>query len=215
MSEAALPNALPDTLPWYFRHGKRLAGPLTRDELLVLCAAAKVAPTDDVSNDGRTWTPVSASTTLGFQAAAGERALGYYAPDQRHNVMTDNAIASITQTASPALIMSVVLFLGALLSVLVAVSIGLRGIPGHETLTAGAATGSMVYAFANIMPGVYLVQYAIGCRRYGKSRKQTDLESALRSQKSFWKFSATFTLVVITLYFVVLTFMYVLADATS
>ena len=73
----------------------------------------------------------------------------------------------------------------------------------------GVAAGVVVVLFTLLalavlslyfFPALFLLKYASAIGRLNQSHAQDDLEAALVSQKSFWKFLGVFTIVVIGLY---------------
>jgi len=104
------------------------------------------------------------------------------------------------------------------LAVLGFIGCSLMVIGGLVMLVSGAAIGGMkggaiggalglVYilmALLYFFPSYYLLQYGGGIKRFMLSRTSPDLESALNSQKSFWRFVGILTAIVMCIYAVVL-----------
>jgi Ca2+/H+ antiporter len=84
--------------------------------------------------------------------------------------------------------------------------------PGNGPYGAGQALAMIGLAAIYIVPSYFLSQYASAIGKLNVSRQDGDLETALRWQKSFWKFSGIFAIVVICLY-AILIFLFVVLRA--
>ena len=65
--------------------------------------------------------------------------------------------------------------------------------------------GLMYFAIAAIYvaPAIFLNRYASGIAALLRTNRSSDLEQALRSQKSFWKFIGILMLVILSIYAVI------------
>jgi hypothetical protein len=77
----------------------------------------------------------------------------------------------------------------------------------------GAAFAYLLIGLVQFPPVFFLHRYAGRIAKLAASGAPSDLEDALRAQKSFWKYVGIFTLVVMILYILVLVGVLVFAGA--
>ena len=121
--------------------------------------------------------------------------------------LTPLAQQYLDQTRPWVRFMSVMIFVGAGLMVLVGISMllvvvlgGFRamgdGGPGPLGSAAGFGVMALVYvllAFVYVAPGAYLARYASAIKRLKANSTAGGLEDALKHQKSFWRFVGILT----------------------
>jgi hypothetical protein len=104
---------------------------------------------------------------------------------------------------------SVLVFIGAGLMLLVALMMGLMGSAMASATKNPIFSGGMgvtlaviyaIFAFVYIFPAVKLWKYATCIGRLMASGTTIDLEAALNEQRSFWKFIGILFLIVLSLY---------------
>lgn len=117
-------------------------------------------------------------------------------------------IRLLKQTRPWTLTIAILLFVTAVFMILGGVFIFLSAIMSPRQMGGMGAfqmlTMGIVYpliAFIYVVPAVYLIRYSSGISKYANESTTVNLNSALRSQKSFWKFCGITIIVVIGLYF--------------
>ena len=129
--------------------------------------------------------------------------------------VTPRSVALLGQTRPWVLLMSILMFIGAGL-------LGLVGLLAIVFSSLGTRTGSPVGIFGYLgvtlglfylavaafyfVPALYLFRYAANIARLRSSGRADDLENALESQKSFWKFVGIVSAIVLGIYLVIMAF---------
>lgn len=124
--------------------------------------------------------------------------------------LTDRGEQYLEQTRPWVRFMSVMMFIGAGLLVLLGISLMLAGLAGHFSSTTGGLVplpGSIggvilgmvyiVFSVLYIAPGVFLARYASAIKLLQSNRTAEMLEDALRHQKSFWRYLGILTVVML------------------
>ena len=138
--------------------------------------------------------------------------------------LTDQGQQYLEQTRPWVRFMSVMIFIGAGMMVLLGIVLMLAGLAGRFAsgtaglgpmpgIVAGVIIG-MVYIVLStlyIAPGVFLSRYASAIRQLQSNRTAEMLENALRHQKSFWRYVGILT--VIMLFVGVLVFVFSIVAA--
>jgi len=110
--------------------------------------------------------------------------------------VTGAGVAAILQNTQPWVrFCSILGFVSAGAMVLIGLAAGTVGI-----VTGNFETASMIVVYPllgalYIVPSLYLLRYADGIRRFGRSSSQRDLVTALDAQRSVWKFIGVLSLV--------------------
>lgn len=124
------------------------------------------------------------------------------APGTGAAAVSEGTIEMLRQTKPWVRFLSVMGFLGAALLVLAGVFLMLVGGSGPGAPPRFLGIIYLPFGLLYIVPAVYLWRYADGIRDLIFGRRVEQLEDALQSQKSFWKFAGVMTLVVLVLYVV-------------
>lgn len=128
--------------------------------------------------------------------------------------ISQGVLAQLAGTKPWVRFFSVMMFVGAGLMLLAAVVMGLMGgvatmgkmgmqkNPMPAGVMMGMAVGYALFALVYIYPALKLWRYASGIGALLISGNMMDLESALRHQRSFWKFVGIMMIVLFVLYIV-------------
>ncbi len=118
----------------------------------------------------------------------------------------DRAANMLRQTKPWVRFVSVMLFIGAALMVLLGLVLVIGGMANAMPMPFGGMLGLIYIAMAclYVVPGVFLWAYANRIRVFLDQRTPGTLASALESQKSFWRFVGISLLVIMCLYGVML-----------
>lgn len=125
--------------------------------------------------------------------------------------VTQGVLLQLQKTKPWVRFMSVMMFIGAGLMLMVGVVMGLAGGAGlmtgqNKALGAGVgmgiAVGYSLLAVLYIFPALKLWKYADRIRDLLNSRQIIDLEKALNEQRAFWKFVGVMMIVIFVIYFV-------------
>lgn len=153
--------------------------------------------------------PADPMAALAAAAPATQTAYSYTAPPGVQTVatITPQATQHLRGTRPWVLFMSILMFIGAgfmVIGGLGAIAMGgMRGMfNGPMAVVIGLAYIVMA-AICGVM-AYLLLAYAGAIKRFAFSQRSHDLEAALGAQKSFWKFVGILTIVVISLYLVVI-----------
>jgi len=117
--------------------------------------------------------------------------------------VTDQMINTMRPTKMWTKFLSIMGFIGAGMMVLMGIFIMLAGnlFPQSESSKVPPAMGIIyiIFSIFYIVPSVYLLKYSSALGRFLNSKKEFELESALSSQKSFWKFLGIVCIIGLTL----------------
>lgn len=118
-------------------------------------------------------------------------------------VATVESLEMLRKTRPWVRFISIMMFIGSglILSigvVIFALAAAGRGGIGWEQVIVGIFYVPM--AILQMVPAIYLSQYASRITRVLTTREPADLEAALRAQKSFWKYIGIVTMVMVFLY---------------
>ena len=214
---------------WYAQRGDKQVGPMPLDRLRGSFTAGRLRGEDLVWKEGwPEWRPAGSVAELSSAATSPDADEGEYdltdaepvaaaapaaAPTKRSLSYSSNrntgdvgvtpaALAALRSTRPWVLLFSVLIFIGVgfgALMVLLFIGGALFG-GGRGGAVAALASlipiaGLLLYFF----PALFLLRYANAIGRLNVSRSPEDLEAALVSQKSFWKFLGIVFLVMIGL----------------
>lgn len=113
---------------------------------------------------------------------------------------TENLMEPLAKTQSWVLFLGILGCVVVSLVVVVQVCKGFMGmIAAGNAEKGGEAFGGMIFNVLFVIvwfaPSMYLIRYGNHIDSFRRSRKRSDLEAALRAQKSFWKFSGIFAII--------------------
>ncbi|MBK1815348.1 hypothetical protein JIN84_06970 [Luteolibacter yonseiensis] len=126
------------------------------------------------------------------------------------NAITQGIIEQLARTKPWVRFISVMVFIGAGLMVLLALVTMLIGIPANSNPMFGKGLGFgfggiyLLFAGVYIYPGIKLWKYASRIGDLVRSGSVMDLEGALNEQRSFWKFLGIAMLVILSLYVLII-----------
>jgi len=151
---------------------------------------------------------------------------GNYAPYPQSNAgapgVADTAIELLRQTRPWVQFISILCFLGSAFMLMASAGMFLAGAVGGTSKTEAypvAMVGAIYLPLAAvyIYPGIKLWSFASAISRLIVTRSASDLENALRHQKSFWKFSGISAIALMLLYVVIIAgiVLYSVMKATS
>ncbi|OYW75359.1 MAG: hypothetical protein B7Z37_13705 [Verrucomicrobia bacterium 12-59-8] len=128
------------------------------------------------------------------------------------DAVSPSTIAILSATRPWVRFMSVLMWIGVALMLLVAAGMGLVSVLGAaKSISSGPLGGvqlvvfAVIYgvlAFLYIFPAIKLWKYANRIGSLGATRSVADLDAALNEQRSFWKFVGVMTIIMISLYLV-------------
>ena len=160
-------------------------------------------------------TPAAAAAGAADPAQAVAAAAASYAepPDGLGRVqpITAGMAQSLRQTRPWVLFLAILGFIGCGLIVLVGLVVMLAGSLVNQYGRHGGfgipPVIGLIYMAMGLLyffPAYYLVKYSGGISRFLGSGQSADMEAALASQKSFWKFVGILTVIVLSLYLLAL-----------
>ena len=205
---------------WYYAKNGAQQGPATLLQMLELIHTGQLAPTDLVWQDGMPqWLPAAQVPALGQRMpgaapmAVGQ-SLSYEAPSEATLYVTPQAMQTLLATKPWVRFFSVLLFIGVGLAALGAAAYLVLGVMAMSS-TNRAQRFAVVPAFVGgvmmaavaamyLAPATYLGRYASKIDLTVRRRRQDDFEGALEAQKSFWKFVGIATIVMMSLYFLLI-----------
>ena len=207
---------------WHYAQDGRSLGPVPEEQLRAMLASGALSPSDLAWREGMAaWTriqelpelqavpPVPAPPQPNLYAAPQadlEPAPGF-AP-QALDAVSAEAVELLRRTKPWVRLFSVLGVLGIVMMALGAVAMILVSFGPFHTLPAAARLGVgalyFALAFVYVPPVVFLHRYASRIRDLVDEPTSRNLEEALRSQKSFWKYLGVLTVVAIGVYLLVL-----------
>ena len=126
--------------------------------------------------------------------------------------VSPSTIAILSATKPWVRFMSVLMWIGVGLMLLVGAGMGVVSVIGaSKSVSSGPFGGKEmiflsvfygVLSFIYIFPAIKLWKYANRIGSLGATRSVTDLDAALNEQRSFWKFVGIMTIIMISLYLV-------------
>jgi hypothetical protein len=187
---------------WFYSEGGKQLGPVTIDVLRAGLEGGRLKQTDFVWREGMSeWLPISRIPELG--APTEPRTAGFVPPHvgaiayqsaagTGEIAVTARALELLKQTRPWARLIGVLLWIGAGLMLIGAAVLGIvavagmRGAQGPEMLLFVGLY--VVFSLLYVAPAIYLNRYASRITDTLRTRSESQLESALEAQKSFWKF---------------------------
>jgi hypothetical protein len=196
---------------WFYTQGGQQQGPVSAEQLQFLIGSGRVNTNDLVWNQSMTdWVPASQAPGLSAAPpAAGADphppgVIGYAAPTSEGVFATPRAMEMLRKTRPWARFLSVVIFIGAGLMLLVAMFFLFAGSRMRGGAPGGMAFAYVIMALLYIMPGIYLGRYATHLATLQRMNRSTDLENALEAQKSLWRYVGIIVAVIVCLYALIL-----------
>jgi hypothetical protein len=122
---------------------------------------------------------------------------GPTAADRTSAPASEAVTSLLAQTRPWVKLMAVLAFVANALILLAVVGVVLRG---GDTMKASALVPMLFLSLLYVPPAVFLWSYAGGIAELQRGGGQNALEKALRSQKSFWKYVAILSCVLLALY---------------
>jgi hypothetical protein len=113
-----------------------------------------------------------------------------------------DSVALLGQTRPWVLAMSIMMFLGSAFMLLASALVLMTTLALDSKMSPALSLVYLPFGVLYIYPAVKLLSYASAISRVMRSGAASDFEAALRHQKSFWKYCAIATLVLIASYFV-------------
>jgi hypothetical protein len=193
---------------WYFAQGGQQVGPYSTEQLRQFVAAGQLNAGDMVWKDGMAqWAALNTVPELAGVARA-PAALNYAMPASAGAgvLATPVSLDMLRKTKPWVRLVSIVMLIGAgLMLVFGILAIGMSA-TSNTPLGAGQAFLMIGLSAIYIIPSYFLSQYASAIGKLNVTRRDSDLEAALRWQKSFWKFLGIFTLIIICFYAIMFLF---------
>lgn len=212
---------------WYYAQNNQQFGPVPVEQLRSLYLTGALRSTDLVWSEGLSaWTPagqVPALQMTPVQNPPARSPVPTYVPHAaaagQPAGVSEEVVKLLRSTKPWVRFLSVLGFIGLALLVLGCVAILVIPIGGPMgSMSFGPRIGvSFAYFLMGLLqfPGVlFLSRYANRISRLSNSGHPTDLEAALRAQKSFWKYMGILTLVMLILYILIIVGVIVFAGAT-
>jgi hypothetical protein len=195
---------------WYFTRGGEQVGPHSTEQLRQFLVAGQLNAGNVVWKDGMPqWVALGSLPEFADLApaqAAAPSTLNYAmpaAPAGSGVLATRVSLDMLRQTKPWVRLISIVMLVGAgLMLILGILMVGLSA-TNNTPFGAGQAFLMIGLSAIYIIPAYFLSQYASAIGKLNVSRRDGDLETALRCQKSFWKFSGILTIIVICFYAIV------------
>jgi hypothetical protein len=204
----------------YVQNGKPL-GPVPEEQLKAMLASGALRPGDLVWREGMpSWTAIQELPEL--QPSPGVVAPlpnPYAAPQTNLNPspqaaepsagpVSPEAVELLRKTKPWVRFFSVLGILGIVVMTLGALAMILLSFGPFQSMPLAARIGMgvlyLVLAFVYVPPVVFLHRYARSIRELVDENSSLHLESALRAQKSFWKYLGMFTVITLCIYVLVL-----------
>jgi hypothetical protein len=197
-----------DARRWYYAREGKAAGPCTFAELQGMAAAGQLATDVQVCGDGKNWQPARSVPGLEF-GAPGQSQLGYQARSQGMPMITPRTVELVGQTSLWVRILAIFMFIVTGLAVvgaafMIIAAILSRGRGSTPMLTMGLVYIAMSALY--VIPSLLMWRYASQCKAFASLRHEQQLEDAIGTQKTLWKYSAILTLVIAGIYLLILLF---------
>lgn len=201
---------------WFYVRNNQQVGPVSIEQLQGMVQSGELRAEDRVWGEGMPdWVKVatvpelqtarSTAEAVGVANAAPAAALSYQSVGVGEVMANSRAIDMLRQTGPWVRFMSVLMFIGSALMIVGGVAmmaIGAMTLGHPENMIIGIIY--IPFAILYIMPAVFLGRYASNIKRLNAGRQPGDLEAALESQKSFWKFVGIMAAVLLCLYVVII-----------
>ena len=191
---------------WYYTRQGQRHGPVTLEALQQLRQSGEVDGHEHAWHVGMSgWESVQQISELQVAGEApAPAALGYRSlPASGEVMLTARAMEMLRLTRPWVRIVSIVMFVLAGLMAVGGAILALVSVSGRAR---GMAPVGLVYvamACLYIAPAVYLFRYGANISQLLLHRRDEQLEMALQSQKSFWKFVGVAMVIVIGLYLLI------------
>lgn len=135
-------------------------------------------------------------------AASLESARGHEWDSQ---AVPDEVVALLAKTRPWVKLIAALIFVGFGLVLVIAVVMGLAGLGSTKSAASALAFLPLLFAaLLYLLPALFLWRYAASIRQLQDGGGQAALETALRHQKSFWKFAGVLAVVMTVVYAIAL-----------
>lgn len=224
---------------WYYAQNNQQFGPLPMEQLRAMFSTGVLRPSDLVWSDGLpAWTPAGQVPALQMapvynppapapsyaSAPAPRPAPAYAAPVSapaygQPGEVSEEVVNLLRSTKPWVRFLSVLGFIGLALLVLGCIAILVIPIGGSMGSMSflprlGASVAYFLMGLLQFPAVLFLSRYAGRIARLASSGDPSDLEDALRAQKSFWKYVGILTLVMMILYILAIVGVLIFAGAT-
>jgi hypothetical protein len=113
------------------------------------------------------------------------------------SAVTSRTVEFLRQTQPWVRFLSILAFIWFAGMIVVTIILLARAAASEELASAIMAAVYGIYALLALPPAVFLGRYASGIARFRASSEPYDLESAIRAQKSYWRFAGIAMLIVL------------------
>lgn len=225
---------------WYYAQNSQQFGPLPVEQLRSMFSTGALRPSDLVWSDGLSaWTPAGQVPALQMAPAvyhqpapapayapapAPSPAPAYATPASapaygQTGEVSEEVVKLLRSTKPWVRFLSVLGFIGLALLVLGCIAILVIPIGGSMGSMSflprlGASAAYLLMGLLQFPAVLFLSRYASRIARLASSGDPSDLEDALRAQKSFWKYVGILTLVMMILYILAIVGVLIFAGAT-